>query len=95
MAHDPEADRKELQGEGGGPPGGTRRVVLGFADAASHESVDNQRENEGHECDGARGHDGKALGRHHEEALHGTQPLGLGRTLGGPADLGKLVLRHR
>lgn len=40
--HDPEADRKELQGEGGGPPGGTRRVVLGFADAASHESVDNQ-----------------------------------------------------
>ena len=33
--HDPEADRKELQGEGGGPPGGTRRVVLGFADAAS------------------------------------------------------------
>ena len=55
--HDPEADRKELQGEGGGPPGGTRRVVLGFADAASHEPVDNQRENEGHECDGACGHD--------------------------------------
>ena len=70
-------------------------MVLGFADAATNETVDEKREDEGHECDGTCGHDGKALGRHHEKALHGTQPLGLGGALGSPADLGKLVLRHR
>ena len=59
--HDPEADRKELQGEGGGPPGWARCVVLGFADAATYEPVDNQRKNEGHECDGTCGDLGNGM----------------------------------